>query len=253
MERAQKRQRDRQSGQASFGILGDREAETGLAGLPGMPEVDEWPEHKLLAYEKETLGFYISGHPLAKFASRLEELAARRAESLEEGSHGEEVRLAGLVSGVRHMRSRKGDRWAIVTLEDMTGIAELLVFPEAFGRLENLLKTDTALLVKGKLNIEDAGTRVVVSDAKPLEDVAVPAPSMIRIHVDPDALGLAGVESLRELFASRPGSCRVAFELDCDGYRATMETGQQWRVNPDRELVERLREICGRDAVQVIR
>ena len=253
IERAQKKQRDRQSGQGSFGLLGDIEREMGQSRPVGMPEVDEWPEHKLLAYEKETLGFYISGHPLAKYASRLEELTVKRAESLEEGNHGEEVRLAGLVSGIRIMRSKKGDRWAMVELEDMTGIVDLLVFPEAYSRLEHFIKADAALLIKGKLSIEDAGTRVMVSDAKPLEDAAEPAPTVIRVRVDPDALGMAGVDLLRALFARKPGSCRVAFDLEGDGYRATMETGKELRVNPDRELVERLREICGKNAVHVIR
>jgi DNA polymerase-3 subunit alpha len=158
-----------------------------------------------------------------------------------------------LVSGIRIMRSKKGDRWAMVELEDMTGIVDLLVFPEAYSRLEHFIKADAALLIKGKLSIEDAGTRVMVSDAKPLEDAAEPAPTVIRVRVDPDALGMAGVDLLRALFARKPGSCRVAFDLEGDGYRATMETGKELRVNPDRELVERLREICGKNAVHVIR
>ncbi len=97
---------------------------------PQLPDAEEWPEHELLAAEFATLGFYISGHPLAKHAARLKELKAIDLSAVEGRRNGEDVTVAGIVVALRAMRSRKGDRWAILTLQDMTGVlGETLAFP----------------------------------------------------------------------------------------------------------------------------
>src|SRR5579862_5689231 len=118
MERAQKSQRERTSGQHGLFMGGGAAAEP---AEPPLPSVDEWPEHELLASELATLGFYVSGHPLAKYAARLKELGVSNIAELEGRRNGEEVRVAGVVMAIRPMRSRKGDRWAILSLHDMSG------------------------------------------------------------------------------------------------------------------------------------
>jgi DNA polymerase-3 subunit alpha len=248
MERGQRRQRDHSSGQ--HGLFGGARAAAGAAPEPP-PDVEEWPEHELLSAEHATLGFYLSGHPLAKYAGRLKELAVVELGAVEGRRNGEDVLVAGVVANSRAMRSRKGDRWAIYTLQDLSGVVELLVFPEAFGRLESVFRADTPLLVKGRINVEDAGMRVTVSDARPLEDVTEPPPSLLCVRVSLEAMDEWMLERLEQLFESKPGPCRVAFELiGADGSVATLEAER--RVRPDRELVEAVREMCGADAVQVL-
>src|SRR5260370_22701171 len=85
--------------------------------------------------------------------------------------NGEDVVIGALVSSIRPMRSRKGDRWAILNLQDMTGQLEALVFPEAFARLEAVLKSEAPLMLRGRANVEDAGTRGAIHDATQLHDV----------------------------------------------------------------------------------
>jgi hypothetical protein len=108
------------------------------------------------------------------------------------------------------------------------------------------------LLIKGRVNVEEAGTRVSVSDAKFLEDAVEPAPSELRVRLAMDAIDEHILERIDEVFESKPGPCRVAFELvKADGSVATLESDR--RVLPDRELVERVADLCGQDAVQVLR
>ncbi len=250
MERAQRRQRERASGQ--HGLFGSRGPSLETAPQNDtLPDVEEWPEHELLSAEYATLGFYISGHPLAKHTGRLKELSVVELGAMEGKRTGEEITVAGIVVNVRPMRSRKGDRWAILTLQDMTGLIELLVFPEAFARLEGVLRTGTPLLVKGRVNVEEVGTRIVAMEARPLEDVAEAAPSLIRVRVDLGAMDEFTLDRLQELFSSKPGACPVAFELlSPDGSVATLLAER--RVRPDRALVEAVREMCGPDAVEVL-
>ncbi len=225
-----------------------------------MPDVDEWPEHELLAAEYSTLGFYISGHPLDKYAGRLQDLKAIDLSTLEGRRNGEDIVVAGIIVQLRPMRSRRGARWAILTLQDRTGVIEALVFPEAFQKLEPILKAATPLLVKGRITVEDVGTRVIVSDARLLDQVRDPvangaaqtigAPSLLRVRVSRSAMDTTIINQLHELFASRPGRCRIAFELvQDDGSEATIDAGSA--VRADRELVERVRELCGSDSVVV--
>jgi DNA polymerase-3 subunit alpha len=149
------------------------------------------------------------------------------------------------------MRSKRGARWAIYTLQDRTGAVELLAFPEAFARLEPMMRAGTPLLIKGRVNVEEVGTRVAVADARALEQSGERTPSLLRVRVDLGVIDSIMLDRLQELLRSRPGRCRVAFELvNLDGSVATLEA--QSGVQPDRDLVEAVREICGLDAVAVL-
>src|ERR1700689_973743 len=148
IECAQKLQRAKESGQ--HGLFGDAASASASPPPEILPDVDEWPEHEILAAEYSTLGFYISGHPLDKYAGRLQDLKAVELSTLESRRNGEDIVVAGIIVQLRPMRSRRGARWAILTLQDRTGVCEALVFPESFQKLEAILKAATPLLVKGR-------------------------------------------------------------------------------------------------------
>jgi DNA polymerase-3 subunit alpha len=256
VERGQSAHRERSSGQhglfaggaSPFDQAGGNGFET---AEPPLPDEEEWPEDQMLAHEYATLGFYISGHPLARHAGRFKELGVTEIGTLEGARNGEEITLAAIVVNQRAMRSKRGDRWAICMLQDMTGAVELLVFPEGFARLEGILKAGQPLLVKGRISVEEAGTRVVSLEARPLDDVVEPAPSVLRVRVDLRSVDAFTLERLEELFDSKPGPCRVAFELvQSDGTRALLQSER--RVRPDRQLVEAVQEMCGANAVEVL-
>ena len=216
-----------------------------------LPETDEWTEEQLLAGEYGTLGFYISGHPMDRYAGRLKDLNAIELSTIETRRNGEDIVVAGIIVQSRPMRSRRGARWVILTLQDRTGVIEALVFPEAYQKLEIILKSNTPLLAKGRVAVEDVGTRLIVSDARLLDQITDRAPTLLRVRVDLGSVDAGVLESLRELFLSRPGRCRVAFDLvNSDGSEATLDAASA--VQADRELLERVRAICGTDSVAVV-
>jgi DNA polymerase-3 subunit alpha len=262
IERAQNLQRARESGQ--HGLFGGASAPVAVSPEE-LPRVPEWPEHEVLAAEYSTLGFYISGHPLDKYAGRLQDLKSVDLATLDGRRNNEEIVVAGIIVQARPMRSRRGARWAILTLQDRTGVCEALVFPEAFQKLEGILKAATPLLVKGRVSVEDVGTRVIVADARLLDQVKSPpekgangtagqtngAPTLLRVRVSRNAIDTGVIDQLHELFASRPGRCKIAFELiQDDGSEATIDAGSA--VRADRDLLERVRQICGSDSVAVV-
>ncbi len=216
-----------------------------------LPEAPDWTEEQQLAGEYSVLGFYISGHPLDKYATRMTDLNATELATIETKKNNDDIIVGGIIVQMRPMRSKRGARWAILTLQDRTGVIEALVFPEAFGKLEPILKTNTPLLVKGRVAIEDVGTRLVVADARLLEAIADKGPKMLRVRVELEKLEADSLDRLYQLIASRPGRCKVAFDLvKTDGSAATLEAGSA--VKPDRELLDGVREICGSDSVAVI-
>jgi len=249
LDRAQKVQRAKESGQHGLFAGGGPSVPPAPEALP---DVDEWAEHDLLAAEYATLGFFISGHPLDKYAGRLRDLKAVELSTLESRRNNEDIVVAGIIVQTRQMRSRRGARWAILTLQDRTGVCEALVFPEAFQKLESILKAATPLLVKGRIAVEDVGTRVIVSDARQLDQVREQvAPSVLRVRVNCSALDTGVIDRLDELFASRPGRCKIAFELvQDDGTEATIDASRAVQADP--ELLERVREICGTDSTAVV-
>jgi DNA polymerase-3 subunit alpha len=247
MERAQRRQRERSSGQ--HGLFGGTAAAAAPAEEP-LADLEEWPEHEMLASEFSTLGFYISGHPLSKYAAKLAELGAIDLAAVEARKNGEEITVGGIVVATRGMRSRKGDRWGILTLQDMTGVLEVLAFPESFTRLEAIFKSNAPLVLKGRVNVEEAGTRLAVMEARRLEDIGQRPPNLMRVRVDMAAMDANILDELKVLFAGKPGSCSIAFDLiSPEGAVATLQADQ--RVRADQDLVQAVRKLCGEDAVQL--
>src|SRR5882724_7354720 len=165
----QRASRLRESGQHGLFGGGGGATETAVPFL--LRDAPLWSEEERLASEYAMLGFYVSGHPLEKYASRLAEWSVVRLEEVEGQRNGKEIAVAALIVGVRPMRSKKGARWAIFTIQDMTGVQELLAFPESFSKHEQTLKPGTPLLLKVRVQIEEAGTRLSLQEARRLEDL----------------------------------------------------------------------------------
>jgi DNA polymerase-3 subunit alpha len=250
--RGQKKHQEKTVGQGGLFLAGPSELHNSQPWQESeLPEADDWSEEQQLAGEYSVLGFYISGHPLDKYAGRLKDLNASELATMESRKNNEDLVVAGIIVQIRPMRSRRGARWAILTLQDRTGVIEALVFPEAFGKLEGILKSNTPLLVKGRVAVEDVGTRLIVADARLLDQLADRPPSLLRVRLDLSTVNTGALDQLKALFSSRPGRCRVSFELiKDDGSAATLDVGSA--VLADRELVERVREICGTDSVALL-
>jgi DNA polymerase-3 subunit alpha len=209
-----------------------------------------WSEEERLTSEYAMLGFYVSGHPLEKFSSRLKDIGVLSLDEVEGQRNGKEITVAGLIVGTRPMRSKKGARWAIFTLQDMTGVQELLAFPESFGRLENLLKPGTPLLLKVRVQIEEAGTRLSLQEGRKLEEIAERAgPSEFRVKLDLSRLNEASLKQLEDLFASATGPSTVVFEVAAqDGTTAVVQSQRKIRVSPD--FIAAVQRICGDEGIQ---
>src|ERR1700694_1592518 len=234
----QRASRVRESGQ--HGLFGTAAAPATVAFE--LREAEPWSEEERLASEYAMLGFYVSGHPLAKYASRLMDLKTVSLDQVEDQRNGKEISVAALIVGTRPMRSKKGARWAIFTIQDMTGVQELLAFPESFARLEQVLKPGNPLLLKVRVQVEEAGTRLSLQEARRLEEMADRARSAgPRIRIEMRSLSEDALDRLENVFASSPGGCPVVFEMcSPDGSVAVLQAQQRVKSTP--ELAETVRQ-----------
>jgi DNA polymerase-3 subunit alpha len=255
IEHAQKCQRDAESGQHGlFGVFPPEEAHPREDQLADVPE---WDEHTRLANEKEILGFFITGHPLEKYREKLENLRALSTAELGamKSSTGKDESLstAGIITNLRVLKSKKGEFYAQASLEDLSGSIEMLVFPEAYRKLQEKVKMEVPVLVRGGVRVEEgANTKLTVNDILSLEEAPVPLPRELRIRIPLERASESTVDELHLLFSQRKGEARVLFDVERAGDFMVVMEAEGYNVLPDRAFIGRVEELCGRGAVRVI-
>jgi DNA polymerase III subunit alpha len=255
IEGAQKTQRDAESGQHGlFGVFQEEEVSAAQTRLPDTPD---WDEHTRLANEKEILGFFISGHPLEKYRDKLESLHALSTEEISALTRStgkdENITTAGIITNLKVLKSKRGDFYAQGALEDMSGAVEMLVFPEAYRKLQEKVKLEVPVLIRGGVRIEEgANPKLTVNDISSLEDAKVPLPNSLRIRVPLESANESTVDALHTLCALQKGMAKVLFDVERQGDFMVVMEAEGYNVMPDRNFIARVEELCGRGAVRVI-
>jgi DNA polymerase-3 subunit alpha len=254
MEAGQKRQRDREAGQSSlFGMLG---APEGARPQPErIPEAPPWPEADRLAFEKESLGFFISGHPLERFRAEIAQWASATTATLGAAPPGGEVTVGGIVTGLRLIKTKKGDRMASFLLEDLEGSVDTLVFPEAYKKAASRLADDQVVLVKGRAEVQDDGkARLLASDVLPLEQAKLAEARHVTIRVAVEAWDREKGERLRDILGAHRGDCPVTLELVRPGsWALALAPSAYYNVRPDAVMRDEIEALLGPDALVLAR
>jgi DNA polymerase-3 subunit alpha len=247
IEHGGRHQRDRDQGQHQLfgGAVGEDAHDIPL------PEVPAWSEAQQLAFEKEALGLYMSGHPLERFAQELQMFGAKRAGDLTASEP--DVWVGGIVSGLRSLKTKKGDRMAVFMLDDIAASLEVVVFPEAFAKHAPLIEADAMVLVRGKLEKDDESARLVATELLPIAALAERTTREVAIHLAVPPHGRPTFEALAELLSRHRGDRRVFLELDVKGgakpLRVKANVAQ--RVRPSEKLVAEVEQLCGTGSVEL--
>ncbi|MBI3402713.1 MAG: DNA polymerase III subunit alpha [Acidobacteria bacterium] len=270
-EHGARMQRSKDSGQGNLlgGFDSEPESSGGGPRVATLPAAKPWTEAEQLGFEKETLGLYWSGHPVDRYAGALKDFGAKSIGELSEVQSGSrdngwgaggpkpieaETSVGGIVAAVRQLKTRKGDRMAVFTLEDSQGGVEVIAFPEAFQRSAGLIETGTLVLVRGKLERDDESTRLLAADIAPLESVHERLSREVAIRLKQPA-GREMFEALGEIFSRHRGDRRVAFEIEVAGsaapIRVRAEVSSQIRVRPSPALIQEVEQLVGRGAVEL--
>ena len=214
----------------------------------------EWSEEQRLDGERETLGLYLTGHPIARYQEELAKITqATLAEIKPTQDRG--IVVAGLVVAVRAMNTRRGDRMAFVTLDDRTGRLELAVFSEQYERNRELLVKDTLLVVEGQVSVDEysGGFRMSADKLYTIDQAREAFAERLEIDVDADLSGNGFVAELKQILKpATPGRCPVYLRYHNRYAAAEIMLGQEWRVAPTGAVLEHLARLAGAGHVRLI-
>jgi DNA polymerase-3 subunit alpha len=219
---------------------------------PRYEETSEWTEEQRLDGEKETLGLYLTGHPIARYAEELEHITSATIAELRP-THDRALVVAGLVVGMRTMQTRRGDRMAFVTLDDRTARLELAVFSELFERHRDLLVKDTLLVVRGHVAVDEytGGFKMSAEEIYNIDQARAVFGSRVVIDVDAETAANGFVEELKQILAPSQGPCPVWVRYHGEGAEAELVLGEQWKISPSGAVLERLIRLAGDNKVQL--
>jgi DNA polymerase-3 subunit alpha len=261
-ERAATLQRDRESGQTSlFGMLDAASAAAANAvheDVEKYPEVAEWTPRQRLAFEKENLGFYVSGHPLDRFEDDLRRYAGATTDKLADLPERTEVGVGGLVANYRErpLKSGKG-RMAIFDLEDKHGSVEVVCFSKPFEENEATLKSDEPVLVTANVVFEGEDEnrvpRLRLRAATTLSDLRRQKTTEMHLHLSVDRVAEKQIQTLKEVLLQHVGDCRTYVHLAIPKRsRTRLALSERYSVNPSDELLVKLERLFG-ERVAVLR
>ncbi len=251
MEMAQRTQRDRARGQGSlFG--GVAESVAGDGGEALLPDRDEWHENKLLRFEKESLGFYISGHPLTRCSGDIRKFTNTDSIGINEMGENAEVSLCGVITATQKKVTRRGDKMAVLTLEDLQGFTEVVVFPKVYESAHDLLESDLPVLVKGRVKKDEKGVTVISDDIALLQNVRERDATRVDIRLHSPGLSDDHLAQIRDVLAQHKGTCGVYLHIVVPNHsEAVISVGDDMRVSPSEKMVLAVERIAGDRTVQV--
>jgi DNA polymerase-3 subunit alpha len=239
---------DRLAGQASIfdGAFGEEERPLHVHHPPLAST--EFDERELLRLEKEVLGIYVSEHPLERVRGELRRKTDCALNDLERRRDGEYVTVGGVVSGLKQVTTKRGEPMVFVTLDDLTGTAEVVVFNSTYAAARELLEADRILVVKGRVDHKQAGeTKLVASEVSAFESALVRKEVRLRIDARLAPAGL--IRELAVLVSDYPGDAPVYLALETSLGERTLALGPEYRVKPEADFFAEVRALLGEAAV----
>ncbi len=220
---------------------------------PALPEIGEWDEKQFLAFEKESLGFYLTGHPLTRFEEILDKYTNADAISIKELSDGGVVRIGGMVQSSKIIPTKKGDMMAFVTIEDMHGAVEAIVFARLFAQIRDLLVVDSPLLIQGKIQKDEKSVKILADEVIPIAKAEESWTASVHLNLEISRTDRSTLTDLHTILERYPGSCKAFLHLlDADKSDSVIELPERLRLKAGGALVREVNGLLGYRAVETI-
>ena len=246
LAQAQKRQNAKDRGQTFLFEGGAAPDSTPLENVP------EWDDSTRLHREKESIGFYLSGHPLDRYAGLLGKLISVDSLTLAEKRDRDAVVGAVLIGDIRVILDRKGNPMAFVTVEDFHGSYEIIVFSECYQKRRKKLQQDQIVVVAGKISARDRGdVKVIADEVYTIEEAIQMLTRKVHLTIRREAFGEEELERLRETLQRFPGEREIIFHVRENGFERGAVRARIGKVSPAVELIRELERIQGIERVEV--
>ncbi|MGY6038092.1 DNA polymerase III subunit alpha [Aeromonas sp. AE23HZ002T15] len=234
-----------------FGVLTEEidDVKKAFANVP------HWPDKVWLEGERETLGLYLTGHPINQYSGELRRYTSGRLCDLHPTSRDTVTTAAGLVIAARSMVTKRGNKMGIFTLDDKSGRLDVTLFSEALEKYEELMQKDRILVVSGQVSFDDfsGGLKMSARELLDINDARERFARAIRISLDEQRIDERFFPRLCEILEpARAGVCPVQVNYRRPGSRARLTLGTEWRVTPTDQLIDDLRLLLGRERVELV-
>ncbi|MGD8521881.1 MAG: DNA polymerase III subunit alpha [Desulfobacterales bacterium] len=233
-----------------MGLFGGQ-AEPLVINEPSLPEIPEWDEKKLLAFEKESLGFYISGHPLTRFETVLDKFTNANAVTLKELQDGGAVRIGGIVQATKVITTRKGDLMAFVTIEDMHGSVEITVFSRLYRTASDLLVEDHPILLEGQIQKDEQAVKIIADTVIPMDKAEETWTASVHFNLEISRTNKTDLQNLHEILQQHLGVSRGFLHLHSPENTDTIiELPDSLRLQAGSALTQQVNRLLGYNAVE---
>lgn len=233
-----------------FGLINEEPEDNRQA----FKDVAKWPEEQWLDGEKETLGLYLTGHPINRYLNEIKRYATGRLVSLQPTNKDKTTVAVGLVLGVRVLVNKRGRRWALVTLDDKSARMDIRLFPDDYDRFAELLVADAILVCSGQVSFDDysGGITMTARDIMTVADARENYVSSLDLHVDKNKISANFINEFSDVLTPyKEGICPVRVFYQRDEAQGMLTLGVQWRVSPSDMLLYDLKNLLGEEHVEL--
>jgi len=245
-------QRERDRGQTSmFG--GDLDSPTGHSlPDPPLPNILEWDIGERLRQERELTGFYITGHPLTRYEAMMAKFASGKCDSLSDLQDGREVRLCGIVKTVKAMTTKKGDRMAYFTFEDLHGMIEVIAFPDLYRSSGTLIVPESLIRVTGTIDRAEKGTRLKGTKVESLTELQTRGITRVNLRLAEAAEMTARLSQLQQVLLRHPGHAAISITFCLPNLEADTALLPNLTISPNENFVAEVEDVLGKGAVALL-
>ncbi len=249
LEQGQAAQRDRLSGQISlFAVMGgeDKQQHTKIE----IPAIPDWSDQEKLSLEKETVGFYLTGHPLDDYREDILGVTDTNLSENKEWVEGQILRVGGLIRDIKNRKTKKGDPMAVIVLEDIVGTVEVVIFPELYARCAAILHTDTPVVIEGLVKKDERGDNIIANGVDTLETARDKYTAAARIMLQSDRVNRQNLEALKKVFYRHHGSCPVSLTLHFAGRgEVDLEIPHDFTIKACKEFTAEVNKTMGEPVI----
>ncbi len=246
-QRVQKERLDPQIG------LFDGAVNPQVINAPGLPDIEEWSENQRLAFEKESLGFYVSGHPLKHYSDLLDKFTNANAISIKELKNGNAVRIGGLIRSIKIIKTKRGDLMAFVTIEDLHGAVEATIFSRVYTRISDLLVEDNAIFIQGQIQKDEQAVKILAEKVVAMEKAEETWTASVHFNLEIARTDREALIKLHDIFTKHAGNCKAYLHLrNTDNSDAIIALPNSMKIRAGSALEREVNELLGYNAVETL-
>jgi DNA polymerase-3 subunit alpha len=240
------------SGRGQSTLFDSSSASVKVFSRPALPVVAEWMETEKLSREKALLGFYVSGHPLMKYADEIEAFASAKLGDPQSVKPNSTIRVCGIITNVKKMVDKRGNQMAFVSIEDFTGKAECIIFSDPFKKYGGILGSGSIIMVIGRNDGNDEAIKVIVNEVIPIEKVRERFAKSILLDVNLDSMDEGTIFELGKLLEKNRGNCVCYFNVNGGGLsRNSVYFTRKYVIDPNNQFISAVKDLLGQRAVRL--